>query len=95
LVDVIEVEAVMEKPAVMRELMLVKVGHGGAGAADSAKIIEAINVFRGKVVDMTPESLIVEITGQEEKLNAFLQYMECFGVLEVSRTGVTAMLRGR
>jgi acetolactate synthase-1/3 small subunit len=94
LVDVVAVEAVMEKPAVMRELMLVKIKHKGAGA-DSAQIMEAINVFRGKVVDMTPESLIVEITGQEDKLNAFLQYMECFGISEVSRTGVTAMLRGR
>ncbi|MDR1906471.1 MAG: acetolactate synthase small subunit [Clostridiales bacterium] len=93
LVDIIEVETVMEKPAVMRELMLVKVKHNGDGA-DSAHVIEAINVFRGKVVDMAPESVIVEITGQEDKLNAFLQYMKGFGILEVSRTGVTAMLRG-
>ncbi|MDR2091662.1 MAG: acetolactate synthase small subunit [Clostridiales bacterium] len=91
LVDVIDAEAVIEKPAVLRELMLVKIRHNGGG---SAHIIEAINVFRGKVVDMTPESMIVEITGEEDKLDAFLQYMQCFGVLEVSRTGTTAMLRG-
>ncbi|MDR2046940.1 MAG: acetolactate synthase small subunit [Clostridiales bacterium] len=93
LVDVLYVEPVIDRPAVTRELMLVKVGHGGT-YSDSARIIEVINVFRGKVVDMAPDSLIVEITGQEEKLNAFLQYTERFGILEVSRTGVTAMLRG-
>ncbi|MDR3262806.1 MAG: acetolactate synthase small subunit [Clostridiales bacterium] len=91
LVDVIAVEAITDKPSVVRELMLVKVRHN---AAASAGLIEAIDVFRGKVIDMTPESVIIEITGQDDKLNAFLQYMDRFGIIEISRTGVTALTRG-
>lgn len=91
LVDVVAVEAAYEKYALKRELMLIKIKHGGGAKLG---LNEAISVFRGKIVDMTPESVIVEITGEEDKLNAFLQYVEAFGIIETARTGVTALRRG-
>lgn len=57
-------------------------------------VMEAINVFRAKVIDMSENSIIVEITGPTEKLNAFIQYMKKYGIMELSRTGLTAMERG-
>jgi acetolactate synthase-1/3 small subunit len=58
-------------------------------------VFEAINVFRAKAIDLSPESIIVEITGQSGKLNAFLKLVEPYGILELSRTGTTALERGK
>ncbi|MDR3293104.1 MAG: acetolactate synthase small subunit [Clostridiales bacterium] len=92
LVDVIAAEAADPQNTVERELLLVKIKN----CADTGgQLTEAVNIFRGRVVDMTPDSLIVEITGEEDKLNAFINYVQKFGVVELSRTGVTALERGK
>ncbi len=91
LVDVKYVGIMEKEDSVMRELMLIKIKMIDKM---NTEVLEAINVFRAKVIDMTPQSIIVEVTGQNDKLNAFLSYMERYGILEISRTGLTALDRG-
>ncbi|MDR0751058.1 MAG: acetolactate synthase small subunit [Christensenellaceae bacterium] len=92
LIDVIAAELADPLNSVTRELMLVKIMHS---PDNGGQLLEAINIFRGRVVDMAPESMIVEITGQEDKLNAFIKYVEKFGIIELSRTGITVLDRGQ
>ncbi|MDD4002968.1 MAG: acetolactate synthase small subunit [Clostridia bacterium] len=89
--DVIIVEVMDERDIITRELLLIKlsVKQGGRSA-----VMEAVNVFRAKIVDLTPESLSVEITGDKSKCDAFLEYLKPFGITEICRTGITAMGRG-
>jgi acetolactate synthase-1/3 small subunit len=75
----------------MRELMLIKVR---VPQGKRAEILEATSIFRAKVVDITRESLTLEVTGDSSKCNAFLEYMIPFGVVELCRTGLTAVARG-
>ncbi len=91
LVNVIEVEDITEKPAVVRDLVLIKVK---ADAKTRPEIIQLTQVFRGHVVDVAPESLIVELTGEEDKINSFVDVMRPFGIIEMVRTGIVAMVRG-
>jgi acetolactate synthase-1/3 small subunit len=90
LIDVMHVQIMDDTATVMRELMLIKIKMNGL----SSEVMQAINVFRAKVLDMSPDSIIVEITGQTEKLNAFISYMKKYGIMELSRTGLTALERG-
>lgn len=90
LIDVKSVHIMENSSSVMRELMLIKIKMNGM----SSEIMEAINVFRAKVLDMSPNSIIAEITGQTDKLNAFIEYMQKYGIIELSRTGLTALERG-
>ena len=86
-------EAVMLMPpesTVARELMLVKVN---AELATRAQIHQTVDVFRAKVVDMMPDSMTIEITGEKNKLDAFVSNLIPFGILELCRTGVTAIGR--
>lgn len=89
--DVKVVELMDTSNTVMRELLLVKV-H--ADAERRSEIYEAASVFRAKVVDLSPTSLTVEITGETSKVDAFIQYITPFGITELCRTGLTAMGRG-
>ena len=89
--DVIIVEAMEISAAVMRELVLIKVN---VAQGSRSEILEAISIFRAKVVDLTPESLTVEITGEKSKCDAFVEYLRPFGIAELCRTGITAMARG-
>ncbi len=89
--DVIIAE-VMDMPVtVMRELMLIKVN---VAQGDRSEILEAISIFRAKVVDLTSTSLTVEITGERSKCEAFVEYLRPFGIAELCRTGITAVSRG-
>ncbi|MGI6702326.1 MAG: acetolactate synthase small subunit [Christensenellales bacterium] len=91
LIDVNNVQIMEDSSTVSRELMLIKIRiEDGI----QTSVMEAINVFRAKVIDMSENSIIVEITGPTEKLNAFIQYMKKYGIMELSRTGLTAMERG-
>jgi len=88
-----DVKAVMLMPpesTVARELMLVKVN---AELATRAQIHQTVDVFRAKVVDMMPDSMTIEITGEKNKLDAFVSNLIPFGILELCRTGVTAIGR--
>jgi acetolactate synthase-1/3 small subunit len=92
LIDVIQVDELVPESTVLRELALVKVRV--PSVKDRADIISCVHVFRGRVVDVAPESLMVEITGTPDKIDAFLNLMKSPGVLELARTGITALSRG-
>ena len=77
---------------VSREMALVKVSAPGAKARSD--IINYADIFRARVVDISSESLMVEITGNPDKIDAFIDLMKPFGVKEVARTGITALSRG-
>lgn len=92
LIEVIKVSRLDPSNIVTREMALVKV-HTSATRAKS-DVINYANIFRARVVDVSPESLMVEITGDPEKIGAFINLMKPFGVKEVARTGITALSRG-
>jgi len=92
LIDVIKVNQLEPESIVTRELALVKVNVPDIkGRSD---IINCVEVFRGRVVDVSPESLMVEITGTPDKIDAFLNLMKTYGIAELARTGLTALSRG-
>lgn len=92
LIDVIKVSRLDPANIVTRELALIKVR-----ALDTkvrSDVINYADIFRARVVDVSSESLMVEITGTSDKIDAFLDLMKPFGVKEVARTGITALSRG-
>lgn len=90
LVDVIKVQDLSEEEMIARELVLAKVQ---ASAATRSDILQIVNTFRAKVVDVSTHSLTVEVTGSEEKIDAMLELLRPFGVKEVVRTGTIALAR--
>ncbi|MFN2244467.1 MAG: acetolactate synthase small subunit, partial [Anaerolineae bacterium] len=90
LINVTEVLDVTDKPAVIRELALVKVK---AGAGQRSEIIELAQVFRGRIVDVGPDSMTVEITGGEDRVNSLVSLLRPYGIEELARTGRVAMVR--
>jgi acetolactate synthase-1/3 small subunit len=92
LVDVVGVAELEHDSIVTRELALVKVNV--PSVEERSDIITCVQVFRGRVVDVSPDSLMVEITGTSDKIDAFLTLMKTFGIIELARTGITALSRG-
>ena len=92
LIEVIKVSELEEKKSVQRELCLIKI----YAPTESAKsqVIQYTNIFRGKIVDLSVETLTVEITGDEDKINAFIDLVRPLGIKEMARTGPTALMRG-
>jgi acetolactate synthase-1/3 small subunit len=90
LVNVTDVLDVTDKPAVIRELALVKIK---AGAGKRSEIIELAQVFRGRIVDVGPDSMTVEITGAEDRVNSLVSLLRPYGIEELARTGRVAMVR--
>ena len=91
LVNVLRVEDVSQSPAVMRDLALIKVR---ATAEERPQVLQIVEVFRARVVDVTPDALMVEITGTEDKIEGLLDVLRPFGIIEMARTGTVAMRRG-
>ena len=91
LINVIEVSDITQKPSVIRELALIKVE---AVSAARYKIMQLVDIFRAKVIDVANESLTVEITGTEDKIDSLVELLRPFGIKEMVRTGQVAMLRG-
>ena len=91
LIDVVKVKVFEDHDVVCRELMLIKVK---ATAATRSQIVQIADVYRGNVLDISPTSMIIEVIGSVEKLRGFIQIMETYGVLEIAKTGITAMSRG-
>lgn len=89
--DVLIIENMDLHNTVVRELLLIKVN---VAQGERSEILEAISIFRAKVIDLTPISLTVEITGEHSKCEAFLEYLKPFGIAELCRTGMTAIGRG-
>jgi len=92
LIDIVKVERLESGNFVMREMALVKVNV--PNTKERSDIISCVDVFRGRVIDVSPDSLTVEITGTPDKIDAFLNLMKTFGIIELARTGITALARG-
>jgi acetolactate synthase-1/3 small subunit len=90
LVNVLRVEDTAQRQTVARELALIKVR---ADAASRPSVMQICEVFRARVIDVAPEALICEITGQAAKIDGFVEVVMPFGVLEMVRTGAVAMMR--
>ncbi len=91
LVNVLRVDDVTDKASVVRDLAMIKVS---ANAESRSHVMQLVNVFRARVVDVAPDSLIVEITGSEDKVDGMLEMLLPYGVIEMARTGRVAMARG-
>lgn len=92
LIDVIKVTSLEPENIVTRELALIKVS--APDAKTRSDIINCVEVFRGHVIDVSPETLMIEITGTPDKIEAFLNLMKPYGIMELARTGLTALSRG-
>lgn len=91
LVNVLRVDDVSSVPAVVRDLALVKVK---ANARTRPEILQLAHIFRARIVDASKTTLILEVTGDENKIEATLDLLRPFGIVEMVRTGVVAMVRG-
>ena len=91
LIDVVDIKLLEPEKSVSRELVLVKVR-----VVDDQRqsVITMANVFRGKIVDVGMDSLIIELTGQQNKLDAFIRLLKDYEILEIARTGITGLSRG-
>ena len=91
IIDVVKVKIFPEKDVIRRELMLLKVK---ADEETRSQIVQIANIYRGNILDVSPKSVVIELTGDIEKLRGFVNMMENYGVLEMAKTGVLAMSRG-
>jgi len=92
IVEVVKVSQLDPQSMVSRELALIKVNV--SDGKSRSEIINFVDVFRSRVVDIASDSLMVEITGTPDKIDAFLKLMSTFGIIEIARTGMTALSRG-
>lgn len=91
LIEVLRVDDITELPQIARSLALVKVR---ASATERPQVLRICEVFRARAVDVTPDSVTVEITGTEDKIDGLLAVLRPFGVVEMVHTGTVAMARG-
>ena len=91
IVTVVKVRDYKDSPYVSRDLMLVKLG---VTSRTRSEIIELADLFRGRVVDVGHQAIMVELSGEEDKLDAFVELVRPYGIRELARTGVIAMARG-
>ncbi|MBE6063368.1 MAG: acetolactate synthase small subunit [Clostridium butyricum] len=89
--DVVRVVSFKANECVYRELVLIKVR---ANAENRAAINEIVSIFRSKIIDLSTDTLTIELTGDEEKISALIKLMKEYGIEELVRTGVTALQRG-
>jgi len=90
-IEVVKVMDISEEPIVARELSLIKV-H--ATSSTRSEIIQIVDIFRANIIDVAPSSLIVEVTGDTDKIDSLFNLLKRFGVKELARTGRIAMARG-
>jgi len=91
LVNVLLVDNITNEAAIVRDLAMIKVA---ATHEARSHVLELASVFRARVVDVAPESLTIEITGAEDKIDGLLEVLRPYGVLEMVRTGIVGMRRG-
>lgn len=89
--DVIEIKVLKPEESVYRELIMIKVR---ANKAERSEIISVADIFRAKIVDVENDSLMIELTGNQSKLEAFLNLLDGYEILELARTGITGLSRG-
>ena len=90
LIDVIDIKTFVGNEVVGRELILLKVK---ANSENRAEVTQICDIFRSKIIDVSSESMIIEVTGNEHKVKAFLELIEPFCVVEMARTGTVALSR--
>ncbi len=91
LINVTQVQNVTHEPTVIRELALVKVN---ANSTNRAEILQLVDIYRASIVDVAMDSLVIQITGPEDRVNSLLSLLDNFGIKEMVRTGRVAMVRG-
>ena len=91
-IEVVTVSDITEEDRISRELALLKVR---ATPSTRSEIMQIVDIFRALIVDVAPESIIIEVTGDEQKIAAMTELLRGFGILEVMRTGQVAMVRGK
>lgn len=91
LVDVRDIKVLASNNSVYRELALIKVK---AVASNRQNVISLAELFRANIIDVGPENLIIELTGDQDKVNAFMNLLEGYEILELARTGITGLGRG-
>ena len=89
--DVVDIKVLKDGESVYRELIMVKLR---ANASQRGEIISVADIFRAKIVDVEEDSLIIELTGTQSKLEAFLNLLRGYEILELARTGITGLARG-
>lgn len=89
--DVREVEVLDRHETVVRELLLIKVRNTPQSRQD---IMTAVEIFRSKIVDYSPRALVCELTGETSKIDAFIELLKPYGIMEMCRTGLVAVERG-
>ncbi|WP_286073130.1 acetolactate synthase small subunit [Faecalibaculum rodentium] len=91
LYNVKEIKIMERDASVKRELALIKLKNSPATRSD---ILSAVDIYRSKIIDLSPNTLCVEITGETSKIDAFIEIVKPYGILEMCRTGVVALERG-
>ena len=89
--DIIEIKVLEPSDSVYRELIMVKVK---ANKSERSEIISVADIFRAKIVDVQEESMIIELTGTQSKLEGFMNLLKGYEILELARTGITGLSRG-
>lgn len=92
LIDVLKIQDITGEARVERELALIKVQ---ADASNRGEILQIVDIFRAKIVDVAEKSLVIEITGDTEKVDVLIELLRPYGIKELVRTGRIAMVRGR
>ncbi|MEM2914868.1 MAG: acetolactate synthase small subunit [Candidatus Bathyarchaeia archaeon] len=93
IVEVTKVVRIKWDESVQRELALIKINI--ANSKVRGDLLNYTGIFRGRVIDVSPNTMIVEVTGSPEKINAFIKLVEDFGIIEISRTGIAVLWRGK
>ena len=91
LIDVIKIVNLSEADSIERELVLIKVKATRETRSD---IINVVNIFRANIVDVTPDDIVIELTGTQNKIDALCEVMQEYGIIEIARTGAIALSRG-
>jgi acetolactate synthase-1/3 small subunit len=91
LVDVIKIDDITNERVVAHEMLLIKINSPSRSRRD---ILDIVDIFRGRVVDVATGTIIVEVTGSAEKIDNFLELVQSFGIKEIARSGAVAMVRG-
>ncbi len=91
LMEVIKIKTLKDSEMVKRGIVLIKIK---TNQKNRGEIIEVANVFRANIIDISPSTITAEITGSDQKLNAFINMVEPYGIEEIARTGMTALERG-
>jgi len=89
--DVIDIKPLSAENSVFREIMMIKLR---VNAAERAEVASIVDIFRAKIVNVEKDCLIIELTGTESKLEAFLSLLDGYEILELARTGITGLTRG-